>query len=89
MNNKRWVGRVILLALGSLALVSPTYASQHHQQTKAAAQTHQKVTYQTDGTPVATGAPRRLSALAMGGSAWTAYHEMRGKRHRQQIANKQ
>jgi len=90
MNNKRWAGRAILVALGISACVSSTSASQHRQPTKPAVQTHQKlVAYQTDGTPIATGAPRRLSALAMGGSAWTAYHETRGRKHRQQVANKQ
>ena len=89
-NEKRWAGRAVLVALGIFALVLPAPASQHHPQPRTAPQIHQRpVAYENDGTPIATGAPRRLSALAMGGSAWATYHDARGKRHRQQIAKLQ
>ena len=88
MSNRKLVGRVVVVTVVTLALVPAAYASERHQPKAAAAQSHQKlVSYAPDGAPIATGAPRRLSALAMGGSAWAAYHETHGKRHRQQIAN--
>ena len=84
------VGCSVFCAVVAFALAPPSYAIDRHQRPKVVAVTpHRKpVGYGPDGTPIATGAPRQLSALAMGGSAWSAYHAMRGKR-RQQLANKQ
>ena len=90
MLNRRLVGRTGLLALLVVALASPDYAAENHPPPKTATrQVHPPVAYDRDGAPIATAAPRRLSSLAMGGSAWSAYHAMHGKKHHQQIANKQ
>ena len=89
---KTWslAGRVAICALGAVVVFHPACASQRHRSSAAALQSHQKpVTYEADGTPIATGAPRRLSALAVGGSAWATFHEMRARRHRQQVAKLQ
>jgi hypothetical protein len=90
MNNKRSVVRVALFVCGALVLAQPATASQKHQPAKSAmVQRRQKpVAYEADGTPIATAAPRRLSSIAVGGSAWTAYHETRGRRRHQQIARR-
>jgi hypothetical protein len=90
MNNRHSLARVALVIFGAIILAQPTSASQKHPTTKpAAAQTRQKpVAYGVDGAPIATGAPRRLSSLAVGGSAWSAYHESHGKKRHQQIARR-
>jgi hypothetical protein len=90
MDNKRPAARVALVMCGALVLAQPAFGSQRHQSTKPPlVQSHQKpVAYEADGTPIATGAPRRLSALAVGGSAWAAHRETRGKRRHEQIARR-
>jgi len=90
MNNKRSVARVALFVCSALVLTQPACASQKHQPVKSAMVRGRPkpVAYEADGTPIATAAPRRLSSIAVGGSAWTAYHEARGKRRHQQIARR-
>jgi hypothetical protein len=42
-----------------------------------------QVSYEPDGTPIATGAPRRLSVLAGNdGRAWAAAHSARAPKHK-------
>ena len=77
-----------LLSSAALSL-QPGFASQQ-QLTKpnASESKHKPTAFTPDGTPVATGAPRRLSPLAgKDGIAWAAVHGAHAK-HKQRVAMK-
>jgi hypothetical protein len=77
------------LFLSAVSSMQPSLATQHQPvKSNPLDSKHRPAAYASDGTPIATGAPRRLSPLAGKDSvAWAAVHSARAK-HKQRVAIK-